>query len=264
MDDLDDELRRLFSDDRLDVHVTPDATDAVVRGADRRRRRRTAVTGAFAVVALIGAGVALTQLRPTSDDTAGPLLPTSTSSSSVTPPPSASTYTSTVTVTVDPPPTGSGNTNQPGGNPPRSSSKPSSSAPPPTPESAPGVFGKLALGMSHDAAVETGELGNPGAHTNPDCRIYGLKPGNGFTDVIISLQKGVLQIKLPTAAKTSKNIGAGSTVAEVKAAYPTATQKGSELVVPMTATPRWNYIFENDGTNVTAVYMRLAVEDPCM
>ncbi|MET8761206.1 hypothetical protein [Lentzea sp. NPDC004782] len=37
-DDLDAELRRLFSDDRLDVHVTP---DAVLRGANRRRRRRT-------------------------------------------------------------------------------------------------------------------------------------------------------------------------------------------------------------------------------
>ena len=262
-DDLDDELRRLFSDDRLDVHVTPDATDAVVRGADRRRRRRTAVTGAFVVVALIGAGVGLTQLRPTGDDTAGPLLPTSSSSSSATPPPSVSTYTSTVTVTVDPPAPGSNNTNPTGGKPPKSSSKPSSSAPP-TPESAPGVFGKLALGMSHDEAVETGELGNPGAHTNPDCRIYGLKPSNNFVDVIISLQKGILQIKLPPAAKTSKNIGAGSTVADAKTAYPTATQIGSELIVPMIATPRWNYVFENDGTNVTAVYMRLAVDDPCL
>jgi hypothetical protein len=265
-DDIDDELRRLFSDDRLDVHVTPDATDAVVRGADRRRRRRTAMTGAFAVVALIGAGVGLTQLRPAADDTAGPLLPTSTSSASATPPPSVSTYTSTVTVTVDPPPTGSGNTNPPGGtNPPRSSSKPSTAKPPPpAPEAAPPVWSKLSLGMSYDDAMATGELGNAGAGTNENCRYHGLKPGNGYVDVYISLVTGIVRINLPATGKTSKNIGAGSTVAEAKAAYPTATQNGSQLVVPMIATPQWKYVFETDGTNVTAVYMRVAADDQCL
>ncbi|MFS8100300.1 hypothetical protein LFM09_24530 [Lentzea alba] len=265
-DDFDDELRRLFSDDRLDVQVTSDATDAVVRGADRRRRRRNAVTATFALVALVGAGVGLSQLRPPSDDTAGPLLPTSSSTASATPPPSASTYTSTVTVTVDPPTAGTGTPNPPGGNTtPKSSSKSSTAKPPPpTPEAAPPVWSKLSLGMSYDDAMATGELGNAGAGTNENCRYHGLKPGNGYVDVYISLITGIVRINLPDSGKTSKGIGAGSTVADAKAAYPTATQNGSQLVVPVIGTPQWKYVFETNGTNVTAVYMRVAADDQCL
>ncbi|GAA4411061.1 hypothetical protein GCM10023148_03140 [Actinokineospora soli] len=58
---IDDDLRRLFTDDRLDVPVHAGATAAVVAGA-RRRRRRTATLGtggALATALVIAGGVAL-------------------------------------------------------------------------------------------------------------------------------------------------------------------------------------------------------------
>ncbi|MFD9705179.1 hypothetical protein [Lentzea sp. NPDC059081] len=229
MDDIDDELRRLFSDDRLDVHVTPDATGSVVAGAHRRRRRRIAIAGTFALVALIGAGVGLSQLRPLALDSAGGVLPTTTS----TAPPLVSTYTQTVVVTV---------------------------TPPEGTEGAPGVFGKLALGMSEENALKTGSLTTPGEAIG-SCKPYATVSNSDPAAVLISQARGIVRIKLPSTARTSKNVGTGSKVAELKSAYPAAAVNGSELVVQMTATPRWVYVFENDGTVVTAVRMRLADND---
>ncbi len=262
-DDLDDELRRLFSDDRLDVHATPDAADAVLRGADRRRRRRRAVTTSFAVVALVGAGIGLTQLRPATDHTAGDLLPTSTPTTSSNPPSSsASTVYVTTIVTVEAPPvnpTGGnpGNSNPTAGN----TSKPSSTTtPPPPPPSEPGKFGKLSLAMPAADALKTGSLVEPGTPSG-SCTTYATTTVPDSDAVVISPAQGIVRITLPSYAKTGKSVGAGSTVADVKAAYPTATQNGSELRVEMAATPKWTYVFETDGATVTTVRMRLNAND---
>jgi hypothetical protein len=259
-DDLDVELRRLFSDDRLDVHATPDATDAVLRGAGRRRRRRSAMTTAFAMVVLVGAGIGLVQLRPPSDDTASELMPTSTSSSS-TPPPSVSTVISTVIVTVDPPPNSGGS--DPGKTSTGTPTRPRTSTPPVTPESQPGKYGSLALGMSEADALKSGSLVEPGSSADPEnkCKAYATKSVPDANAVIISPAVGIVRITLPNYAKTQKNVGAGSTAAEVKTAYPSATQSGSNLTVPMTAAPKWTYVFETDGATVTTVLMRLDAND---
>jgi hypothetical protein len=61
--DLDEELRRLFADDRLTLPVAENVEHAVLAGAHRRRRRRTAaaaVSGVLAVAALVFVGAALT------------------------------------------------------------------------------------------------------------------------------------------------------------------------------------------------------------
>lgn len=262
-DDIDVELRRLFSDDRLDVHVTPDATDAVLRGADRRRRRRSAMATTFALVALVGSGIGLTQLRSSMDHTADELLPTSSSSASTTPsPPSVSTFTSVSTVTVDPPASNSagnnpGNTGKPtAGNP----SKPSSTTPPPPPPSEPGKVGKLALGMSEADALNTGSLVEPGTPSG-SCTTYATTTVPDSDAAVISKANGIVRLTLPSYAKTQRGITAGSTVADVKAAYPTATQSGSTLLVQMAATPKWTYVFETDGAAVTTIRMRLAAND---
>jgi hypothetical protein len=49
--DLEDELKRLFADERLTVQVPADAEKTVVAGAKRIRRRRTALVSAAGVVA---------------------------------------------------------------------------------------------------------------------------------------------------------------------------------------------------------------------
>ncbi|NGY61723.1 hypothetical protein G7043_22605 [Lentzea sp. NEAU-D13] len=265
MDDLDDDLRRLFSDDRLELHVTPDATDSVVRGAARRRRRRTAVAGAFGVVALAGVGLGVTQLHlPNPEELAGPLLPIA-SSTTLTSPPSVtvSTFTSTATVTVDPPvKTGDVSSGKPN---PGNTNKASSSNPPPpaTPEAQPGRYGSLALGMPEAEALATGSLIEPSSPADPEgrCKAYATKSVPDTNAVIISPVKGIVRITLASYAKTPKNVGAGSTVDAVKTAYANATQSGSNVVVPMAATPKWSYIFESDGATVTTVRMRLADND---
>lgn len=265
MGDLDDDLRRLFSDDRLDVHPAPAATEAVVSGASRRRRRRTAATGAFAMVALVGAGLGVPQLGMlTSDHPVGALLPTASSTSSTTPPPpSVSTFTSTATVTVNPPPNSNGsNPDGPStGSPGSVRSNPTSAKP--TAESQPGRYGMLALGMSEADALATGSLIEPAAAADPDnrCKAYATKTVADSNAVIISPVKGIVRITMPNYAKTPKNIGAGSKVTEVTAAYANAVQSGSKVVVQMSATPPWSYIFESDGTSVSAVFMRLAAND---
>lgn len=260
--DLDGELRKLFNDDdRLDVHVSAKAEETIVRGAKRRRQRRSAAVGAFAVVALVGAGVGILQLQhfPGANDLAGPLLPTSSTQSTTTPPPpSVSTHTETVIVTADPPtPGGStskGNTDKP----PTGNSGSAQTSP-----AEPGVYGKLKLAMSEADALKTGSLVEPTGETNPDekCKKYATQSVSLPDAVIISDTKGIVRITLPNYAKTTKGVGAGSKVADVKTAYPTAAQNGSELVVQMNATPQWVYVFENDGTAVTTVRMRLAAND---
>lgn len=211
------------------------------------------------MVALVGATVGLVQLRhdPLVTDVAGPSLSTSQSSTSTTPP-TASTVTETVTVPAEPPPETGGN-NTGGGN----TKKPptSSSTPPRAPEAAAPVYNKLSLGMTEVDALKTGMLVEGQPKPDEACKGYAMTSVDDPKAVIISTAKGVVRITLPEYAKTTKNIGAGSKVTDVKTAYPTATPNGSELVVQMNTAPKWFYVFENDGTVVTTVRMRLADSD---
>ncbi|WP_329788341.1 hypothetical protein V1227_27660 [Lentzea sp. DG1S-22] len=265
MGDLDDDLRRLFGDDRLDVHPAPDATDAVLRGAHRRRRRRAAISSAFLVVALVGVGLGATQLRTLShDDPADELLETATSTASTTsPPPSTSTVVAPGSSgrPVTPPTSSGGNTTPPG----TGSSKPRTTtpSPPPPPPAEPGRLGALLLGMSEADALATGALVEPSSPADQEnrCKAYATRSVPDGDAVVISPAKGIVRITRPSTAKTQKNVGVGSTVAEVKAAYGTATQSGTTVLVPMAASPSWSYVFTTNGTTVTMVHMRLAAHD---
>jgi hypothetical protein len=91
--DLDQELRRLFSDDRLSVPVAEGAAGAVVAGARRRRRHRMALAaagGVLAVTGLVFAGVGLTGIgRPATGPVtaAGPVLSATLTATSAPPAP---------------------------------------------------------------------------------------------------------------------------------------------------------------------------------
>ncbi|MEV6711823.1 hypothetical protein AB0M48_07215 [Lentzea sp. NPDC051208] len=265
MGDLDDDLRKLFSDDRLDVHSAPVSTEAVLRGANRRRRRRNAAAGTFALVTLVGAGIGVSRFGVSSPDSpVGAFLTTSTSASttSASPPP-VSTVIQTETVTVGQPPNSTGaNTGKPnpGGT---SKSNPKPPSAPATPESQPGRYGTLALGMSEADALATGSLVEPSSPADPDnrCKAYATKSVPDADAVVVSPAKGIVRITVPNYAKTPKNVGAGSQVSDVKAAYQNSTQSGSSVLAPMSASPPWTYVFETDGTVVTAVFMRLNAND---
>ncbi|MET9227016.1 hypothetical protein [Lentzea sp. NPDC003310] len=261
MDELDDDLRRLFSDDRLDVHSTTVSTEAVLRGADRRRRQRAAVAGSFALVAVVGAGVGLSRLGEPLPDTASNGVLTTGVTTTTTSPPPVSTVISTVTVTVEPPPNQNGGTTS--GNPGTKSTPPSKPTSVPPPESQPGQYAKLALGMSEADALATGTLVEPSTPADAEnrCKAYARQSVPDNDAVVVSPDRGIVRMLLPSFAKTPKGVGAGSKIADVKIAYGNATQNGSNLVVPMNATPAWSYIFETDGTAVQKVFMRLNAND---
>jgi hypothetical protein len=92
--DLEDELTRLFQDERLDVRVAADAEQTVVAGARRVRRRRIALVsaaGVLSVSALAAGAVFLVRPTPTPTEVGGPQLTITSSTPSPVPPTTATT-----------------------------------------------------------------------------------------------------------------------------------------------------------------------------
>ncbi|MEV8436403.1 hypothetical protein AB0425_03435 [Actinosynnema sp. NPDC051121] len=89
--ELDDRLRELFADERLDVPAPPDVAGAIVAGARRRRRTRVAVASTFALTVLVAGGAVAGDVGPG-------LL-----GEPASPPGSTVVETATVTVTSLPP-----------------------------------------------------------------------------------------------------------------------------------------------------------------
>ncbi|TWP52762.1 hypothetical protein FKR81_06410 [Lentzea tibetensis] len=243
--DLDDELRRLFHDDRLDVAVKPGIDEEIVGGARRIRRRRNAVTGAFVFAVFAAGGFAVANiggsqsLPPAESGTLTTTPPTSSSAS--VPPPVIITQTHTVTVTVEEPPAG----NAPNSN------------------NVPAGYGKLKLGMSQADALASGVLVQPSNTALGPCAGYRSEsvPADEAA-VVLSPSHGVARIRLPGFAKTSAAIGAGSTVAELKAKYPAAVPQGSGFAVDMPGEPAWRYVFSVDGAQkISGVRMELKNSD---
>jgi hypothetical protein len=220
--DLDDELRRLFHDQRLDIPVRPGADVAVVTGARRVRRRRLALASAgstFAVAALVAGGIALSGLGGASSmPPAGPPAVTST-------------------VTAEPKPSTSDTVG----------------------------YGVLKLGMSEADAVATGFL-TRGPDDALGCHTYFTQGHPQLVGaVIISPKTGVVRITLPVDAKTSMGIGVGSTVVELKARYPAATEHDRGFTVVTQGAKTWFYAFLVDGLQdadkVTMIRMQLVAPE---
>lgn len=218
--DLDDELRRLFHDDRLDIQVKSGAEQAVVTGARRVRRRRVALTsvaGAFAVAAVVAGGILLSGITaPRSLPPADSVGPTSTATS---PPPPSSSGTAAAAV----------------------------------------GYGPLKLGMSEADAMAT-EVLSPQPQDGADgCRSFATQ-GNAdnVKAVVVSPKAGVVRITLPAFAKTSTGAGVGSTAAEVKARYSTTVDLGDRLQSWMPGEKSWYYVFTLDAEKkVTSIRMEL-------
>ncbi|MEV0677085.1 hypothetical protein AB0I60_11235 [Actinosynnema sp. NPDC050436] len=69
--ELDERLRELFQDERLELRARPGAAEEIVAGAGRRRRARVVTTGVLAVV-LVGVGaVGAAGLRGSGEPDAG-------------------------------------------------------------------------------------------------------------------------------------------------------------------------------------------------
>ncbi|HVW40416.1 MAG TPA: hypothetical protein VHC18_03605 [Amycolatopsis sp.] len=240
-DDLDRELRRLFSDERLDVLPRAGVETEILAGARRVRRRRTtlAVTGgALTVALLLGAGVIVTDLRSGHEQAAAPPAQPELSLSSTTStqlPQSPVPSSSGVSPDGSAPPGGAPQT-APSSTPERSSrtsTAPSTSAarsdntPLATgPVLGPNGYNKLQLGMSFDAAKATGLLA--GTDAAPDnCGDYQLTEGaSAVGDVEISATYGIVSFQA-TGARTPEKVKIGSTKDQLEAAYPSLSGSGN-------------------------------------
>ena len=77
-------------------------------------------------------------------------------------------------------------------------------------------YGALKLGMTPEEAIAAGLKGLDWGPNGATC--------TGAENVAISKKYGIERITLPEDAKTSKGIGVGTTVADVKKAYPNAKE----------------------------------------
>ncbi|HEX2131896.1 MAG TPA: hypothetical protein VHH15_10060 [Actinophytocola sp.] len=220
--ELDAELRRLFADERLDLPVRADAEVVIVAGARRvrRRRRLTATAGVLMVAVLVGSGIAVAanghrESLPPAEPTT---TTTTTTTTGTTRAPTRETVPSREEPpeqTVDPPPPLTDATLTRSG------------------------YGPFGLGTSTDDALATRLLTllAPGGN----CARYTISGGG---EVVLSDRFGVVEVTVPERVRTPEGLGAGSTVGEVRAAYPWAWDHRDGLSAEVTegADARYQFV----------------------
>jgi hypothetical protein len=259
--DLDDELKELFTSDRLDVHVRSDAEGIIVAGARRVRRNRIAAataSGVLGVVIAVVAGVMLaggdpdamppatstTTERPAASSLDLSTLPNPTSAAA---PPLGSTTTTTLKPNT-PPPT---RTTVPG--------------PPKLHYEVVGPVGlrSLELGQTLEQAQATGLMGHT-TDGNGGCTVYEMISDDRIAGYVY--MSDTVQAIAAYPVQTPQGVGQGWTVEQVKAEYPdldeqAATETGHALVpVPGNAAAVFRLNFA-DGV-VTGVTLQFA-DQPC-
>lgn len=255
-DDLEQRLRALFADERLDLPPPPDAGTVIVAGARRRRRRRQGVltaAGVAAVVVVVSGGLTMVRLHT---EEGAAVMSADGSGSRVKPPENLTAGRPPQPSTPGPTSTGDIEVSSPPG---PASSKTSRPAASPDPTTLPHVstgpllaadgFGSLKLGMSEAQVTEQGvTLGDPQAGAS--CTVYTVQ-GSGVpaaATVVISKAVGVTVVTPDQPAHTAEGVGAGSTKEQVLAAYPAAKEESGGVVAPARADSE--YHFRLDGTGV--------------
>ncbi|QKV76979.1 hypothetical protein [Amycolatopsis sp. Hca4] len=260
-DELEQRLRALFADERLDLPPPPDAGTVIVTGARRRRRRRhvvQAVAGVAAAAVAVAGGLTMVRLH-TEDGTAA--MSAAGTGTSVKPPedltqgrapepstPAAPTGTQSISASA----------------PPQTSPRPSAT---PRPTKLPAVttgpllaadgFGKLKLGMSEaDVAAQTITLTD--AQAGAGCTVYKAE-GSGLpasASVVISKTSGLVAVTPDVAVHTAEGIGAGSTKDQVLTVYPAAKEEAGGVVAPAGAAAEYRFRLGETGvvqTSLTSV-----------
>jgi hypothetical protein len=269
--DLDDELRELFSSDRLDVSVRRDAEQIIVTGARRVRRRRIAAataSGVLAVVTVVAAGVVLAGGNPESmpPATTNPTTPPAAGTSS----PDVMSMRPGASSMVAQPPSPGGTTAPP---PPRTTTKKTTTTtttepgPPSLSYQVVGPTGlrALKLGQTLEEAQATGLLGQVTQEAEGGCAAYSLLLDDrvsGFAYVSDTVQAIVAD-----PVETAEGVGPGWTVAQVKAEYPALDEDAAtagRALVPVPGNAAANYRLDFDDAGVVTSVALLADGQTCV
>ncbi|GAA3431633.1 hypothetical protein [Kutzneria kofuensis] len=272
--DLDDELRKLFADDRLDVPVRPEADRVIVTGARRVRRRRAGVVfggGMLSVATMLVAGTAFGVSGDAPQRTPLAAAESSGLTTTTTPPPSSTTTTDAPRTTVVPPPatteepthtTATSTTTT-------SSSTPTKAKPPANPLAfGPTTVGPLRLGMTVDEAEATGLIqANSEPQNAAGCLGYDWAghPAAGYHySLVFSPKYGLVRIGGRTNAETPEGIYDGSSEDDVRAVYPDQSKPHighDEWVTPVPGNPSAHYWLTLRNHLVTDIRLELASQD---
>ncbi|WP_410587333.1 hypothetical protein [Amycolatopsis sp. lyj-23] len=267
-DELEQRLRALFADERLDLPPPPDAGTVIVTGARRRRRRRhavQAVAGVAAAVVAVAGGLTMIRVHAedgtavmSADGTGISVKPPENLTPGRSPEPSAPAPTGTQSIQASAPP---GVSTPP---PRRPSPTPSPSrlaAVTSGPLLAADGFGRLKLGMTEaDLAAQTVTLSD--AQAGASCTVYQAQ-GSGLpasASVVVSKAAGVVAVTPDVAAHTAEGIGAGSTKDQIFAVYTAAKEEDGSVFAPAGAAARYRFSLGATGVVQTSL---LSVTQDC-
>lgn len=270
-DELDAELRRLFGDERLTVRPKTDAPEAIVAGARRIRRRRTAMmsaSGAVVAVVLVGGSLTFGPFRSQDNVAAmntsvlktgappqvvnGSVAPVSTSETT-TPgsPPSSTLGAPTGIPDADKPPSSK---NVPPKPPPPSSGRPAPQFITTGGLLSPTGFGSLKLDfyVSGPALADVTMTSAGGAGACPAYNFSGDGvPGPGLANASPASPNGgggyIVRIVPSGVVHTPEGIGKGSTKDDVKLKYPGAGENENGLYAPASATSVYQFSVDSAG-----------------
>ncbi|CAM3992898.1 hypothetical protein KIPE111705_35145 [Kibdelosporangium persicum] len=262
--DLEDELNRLFHDERLDMRVAPDAETHVVAGARRVRRRRVALMSAAGVLsAAVLAGGAFVLARPTPPSNGiaqQPTLPIETTSSPTpTGAPSSSGPTESSTrPEVQAPSAGTSRPAAPTAGTRSTTPPPSATIPSPVGLAilGPSGVGRMRLGMTEEQLLATSQVHSP-ERSSAGCALYTSKTATGT--VHLSADKTVVAFAFTSGVVTPERVTIGSPEEAVRAAYSGMT--GNSVRAPGNANATYEFTFI--GGKVSKIALVAAQQSEC-